>query len=89
MSESWPGARRAESRVLSATSATTVAASTAVTFTDRPCVAVHANASGNLIGTLAGDTSNRTFVVVQGMMYPYSFSSIDVTNAVQIEALFN
>lgn len=80
--------RRAESRVLSAVSSQTVAAATAVTFGE-PTAAIHANASGNLIGTLRGDSSTRTFVVVQGMLYPYSFQSIDVTNAVQIVALFN
>ena len=80
--------RRAEKRVLSAVRSQTVAASTAVTFAE-PTAAIHANASGNLIATLAGDTSTTTFVVVQGVTYPYSFRSIDVTSAVQIVALFN
>ena len=80
--------RRAEARVLSATSSQTVAATTAVTFTNATA-AIHANQSGNLIGTLAGDSSTRTFVVVQGVLYPYSFTSIDVTSAVQVVALFN
>lgn len=83
-----PNGRRAESRVLSAVASQTVAAATATTF-NRPTAAIHANASGNLIGTLAGDTNATTFVVVQGMLYPYSFQSIDVTNAVQVVALFN
>lgn len=82
------GARRAEARVLSARFAQTVNATTATVFST-PTAAVHANASGNLIGTLAGDSSTTTFVVVQGVMYPYSFTSIDATNAVQIVALFN
>ena len=82
------GARRAESKVLSAVASQIVAASTAVTFA-APTAAIHANASGNLIGTLAGDNVTRTFVVVQGMMYPYSFQSIDATSAVQAIALFN
>ena len=82
------GARRAESKVLSATSSQLVAATTAVAF-DPPCDAVHANASGNLIGTLQGDTTTRTFVVVQGVLYPYAFQSIDATSAVQVIALFN
>ena len=81
-------ARRAESKVLSATRSQVVAASTAVTF-DRPTSAIHANASGNLIGTLEHDGTTRTFVVVQGMMYPYAFKSIDATSAVQVLALFN
>ena len=83
-----PGGRRAESRVLSARSSQTVAATTAVTFAE-PTAAVHANASGNLIGTLAGDSTTTTFVVVQGVLYPYSFQSIDATSAVQVIALFN
>lgn len=80
--------RRSEKRVLSAVRSQTVAATTAVTFTE-PTAAIHANASGNLIGTLTGDTSTRVFVVVQGVTYPYSFESIDVTSAVQVIALFN
>lgn len=83
------GARRPETKVLSANSSQTVAATTAVSFGTNPTAAVHANASGNLIGTLAGDTSTRTFVVVQGVTYPYSFQSIDGANAVQVIALFN
>ena len=82
------GARRPESKVLSAVASQVVAASTGVTF-PISTAAVHANASGNLIGTLAGDDTTRTFVVVQGMMYPYSFQSIDATSAVQVIALFN
>ena len=82
------GARRAEAKTLSAVYAQTVAATTATTFST-PTAAVHANASGNLIGTLNGDTNATTFVVVQGVMYPYSFKSIDATNAVQVVALFN
>ena len=80
--------RRAEKRVLSAVRSQTVGAATAVTFSE-PTAAIHANASGNLIGTLAGDTSTTTFVVVQGVTYPYSFRSVDLTSAVQIVALFN
>lgn len=80
--------RRSEKRVLSAVRSQLVPASTAVTFSE-PTAAIHANASGNLIGTLAGDTSTTTFVVVQGVTYPYSFRSIDITSAVQIVALFN
>ena len=83
------GARRAEAKVLSATSSTTVAALTAADFSSDPTAAVHANASGNLMGTLVGDSSVQTFVVVQGVTYPYSFSSIDAASAVQIVALFN
>lgn len=83
------GARRAESKVLSAKSATLVPATTAADFSDDPTAAVHANSSGNLIGTLVGDSSTTTFVVVQGVTYPYSFRSIDATSAVQIVALFN
>lgn len=81
--------RRAESRVLSARSSTPVAASTAADFTANPTAAIHANASGNLIGTMVDDAATRTFVVVQGVTYPYSFQSIDATSAVQIVALFN
>lgn len=83
------GARRAESKVLSASSSTPVAALTAADFSDDPTAAIHVNQSGNLIGTLVGDTSTRTFVVVQGVTYPYSFQSIDATSAVQVIALFN
>lgn len=83
------GARRAESKVLSASSSAAVAALTAADFSDDPTVAIHANQSGNLIGTLVGDTSTRTFVVVQGAYYPYAFTSIDATSAVQVVALFN
>lgn len=82
------GARRAESKVLSATRAQTVAATTAVTFSESTA-AIHANASGNLIGTLEGDSSTTTFVVVQGVLYPYAFASIDAASAVQVVALFN
>ena len=83
------GARRAETKVQSAKFAQTVPASAAADFTDDPTAAVHANSSGNLIGTLVGDSSTTTFVVVQGVTYPYSFRSIDATSAVQIVALFN
>lgn len=86
---SFIGARRAESKVLSARSSTPVAATTAADFSDNPTAAIHANAGGNLVGTLAGDSAARTFVVVQGVTYPYSFQSIDATSAVQIVALFN
>ena len=82
------GGRKAESKVLSAVRAQTVAASTAETFSE-PTAAIHANASGNLICTLAGDSSTTTFVVVQGVLYPYAVQSIDATSAVQVIALFN
>lgn len=82
------GARRAESKVLSASRSQTVPASTAVVFTEA-AVGIHANQSGNLIGTLAGDSTTTTYVVVQGAWYPYAFESIDATSAVQVVALFN
>lgn len=84
-------ARRYESRVLSAGSSITVAASTAwtnPTNREEPA-AVHAHADGNLIGTLVGDTNPTTFVVAGGLMYPYAFKSLEATNAVQVTILYN
>lgn len=83
------GARRAESKVLSARSAQAVAAGSAADFSDNPTVAIHANQSGNLTGTLVDDSAPVTVVVVQGMVYPYSFQSISSSSAVAVVALFN
>ncbi len=79
---------RSEQRVLSATRGQAVGATTAVAFAI-PTAGVMIGASGNLVGTLSGDSSPITFNVVQGMLYPLSFQSIDATSAVPIVALFN
>ncbi len=76
-------------KILSGRSSQAVAASTAVDFNGNETAAVMVSASGNLIGTLVNDDAPQTFVVVQGMMYPLAFRSIDVSNAVAIVAVFN
>ena len=84
-------ARRYESRVLSAGSSITVAASTAWTNpTNRGTpAAVHAHADGNLVGTFVGDSNPTTLPVLGGLLYPYAFKSLAATNAVQVTILYN
>ena len=83
-------ARKFTSRMLSAQSSTTVAASTAWTApADTISAGVHAHATGNLIGTFLGDSTPTTLPVVGGIMYPYVFKSLAATNAVQVTILYN
>lgn len=79
---------RTEKFVVSAEQSQTITALTE-TVLSRPTQGVHANASGNLIVTLNGDSSPSTFVVVQGVTYPLSVIQFESTNAVQCVALFN
>jgi ethanolamine utilization microcompartment shell protein EutL len=79
---------RAERFVVSASQSQTIAATTEVVLT-RSTQGVHANASGNLIVTLAGDSTPTTFVVVQGVTYPLAVIQFEATNAVQCIALFS
>ena len=75
-------------RVTPARRAITVAANTETTL-DEPCQAFHAQASGNVVCTLAGDSAAATFVVVQGATYPYAAKSFAANNPTQVIALFN
>ncbi len=79
---------RFEQLILSAVRSQSVAASTATTFLE-PTAAILANASGTLIGTLSGDSTATSFAVVQGVVYPLSFITIDSTNPTAVVALFN
>lgn len=65
-----------------------VAATTAVTF-GNPTSGIHANGTGNLIGTLNRDSADVTLSVVEGVFYPYSFSEIDAASTVAIVAVFD
>lgn len=81
-------ARRYEGQVISALWSQTVAAATATTL-PQPCDAIHANATGTVVGTMVGDQSTVSLSVTEGMYYSYRFTSFDATNGPALVALFN
>lgn len=80
--------QRYEGQVVRAKQSQAVAAGAGTTFAG-PTAAVHANGTGSLVGTLAGDSAVSTYNVVEGMTYNYGFISIDASNGVAVVALFN
>lgn len=74
--------------VLSAKRSTAVPALTEVILNE-PSAEVFATATGNIIGTLQGDSAPRTWPIIQGVVYPMSFKSFDATSPTACIALFN
>jgi len=64
-----------------------VAATTAKTVTGE-CVGLLANADGNFVGQLVGDSANRSFTLAAGAVYPFRVASIDATSAIAVTLLY-
>lgn len=80
--------KRYEGWITPSSKSQAVAAGVAVTF-NQPTISIHCNATGQVVGTLSGDTAVSSYNVLEGMYYPYAFTSISAANAVQLVAHYN